>query len=183
MNKKIILGGGCFWITEAIFRRVTGIINVFSGYAGGDAITPSYEAVSTGRTGHTECVYIEYSNTQTDLKTILDIFFDTIDPTLIDRQGPDIGTQYRSAIYYYDDEDLSFIRKSIMEHQRKYKDPIVTEVAKLAVKGFYIADNFHQDYYSKNKNAVYCNAIIKPLINKIEKTYGQRKSTLLGGSL
>jgi peptide-methionine (S)-S-oxide reductase len=183
MIKKIILGGGCFWTTEAVFRRVTGVTKVVSGYAGGAAITPSYEAVSTGRTGHAECVLVEFNDSQTDLKTILAVFFDSHDPTTLDRQGPDIGTQYRSAIYYTLDDDLSIIRQSLIEHERQYSNPIVTEVKMIDMTGFYKADTFHQDYYSKNREVVYSKAIIRPMLAKIEKDFGQRKSTLLGGSL
>jgi peptide-methionine (S)-S-oxide reductase len=183
MIKKIILAGGCFWITEAVFRRVTGVTKVVSGYAGGAAITPSYEAVSTGRTGHAECVLVEFNDIQTNLKTILDIFFDSHDPTTLDRQGPDIGTQYRSAIYYLSEDDLSVIRQAIIEHERKHPNPIITEVKLVDMTGFYKADMFHQDYYSKNKEVVYSKAIIRPILVKIEKLYGERKSTLLGGSL
>lgn len=183
MTKKIILAGGCFWTVEAVFRRITGVSKVLSGYAGGNsAVSPSYESVSTGSTGHSEAVLIEYDNSQTSLHDILEIFWESHDPTTLNRQGPDIGTQYRSAIYYLDSSELQTIVKSINHHQEKIKDPIVTEVMKIDDNHFFKADGFHQNYYAKNLNGIYSKSIIQPKIEKIEKTFGIRKSTLLANN-
>jgi peptide-methionine (S)-S-oxide reductase len=179
MTKKIVLAGGLFWTTEAIFRRFSGIVRTSCGYAGGTSDDPSYEAVSTGRTGHAECVMIEYNPAQTNLELILEAFWLSIDPTTLDRQGADIGSQYRSGIFYIDPMDLPTIVKSVNDAQLKFKDPIVTEIKHIEEAHYYRADEHHQDYYSKNKEKVYCLAIIKPKIEKIEKVFGIRKTNML----
>ncbi|MGL4759251.1 MAG: peptide-methionine (S)-S-oxide reductase MsrA [Patescibacteria group bacterium] len=181
MTKKIILAGGCYWCVEAIFRRITGVTRVVSGYAGGPNDTaPSYESVSTGKTGHAEAVLIEFDENLTNLETILGVFWEAHDPTTLDRQGPDIGTQYRSGIYYFNDNDLAKIRQSKILAQKLYPNPIVTEIKKLEDEShFFKADNYHQNYYDRNKDSIYCVAIVKPKIAKIEKRFGIRKSRLL----
>ena len=179
MIKKIILAGGCFWCIEGSYRRISGVTKAISGYCGGTSTSPSYEAVSTGKTGHAESVYLEYNSDQAVLEEILDVFWLIHNPTTFDRQGADIGTQYRSAIFYFDDEDLPIITRSINAQQRNYKEEIVTEVVKTEIEKFYLADAGHQDFYNKNMDAVYCKAIIKPKIEKIEKIFGKRKSNIL----
>ena len=179
MIKKIILAGGCFWCIEGSYRRISGVTKAISGYCGGTSTSPSYEAVSTGKTGHAESVYLEYNSDQVGLQEILDVFWLIHDPTTFDRQGPDIGTQYRSAIFYFEDQDLAIIEIAIKNQQKNYKDVIVTEVGKTQINKFYPADIGHQDFYNKNTESVYCQAIIKPKIDKIEKTLGKRKSNIL----
>jgi methionine-S-sulfoxide reductase len=179
MTKKIVLASGLFWTTEAIFRRFTGIVRTSCGYAGGTSDDPSFEAVSTGRTGHAECVMIEYNPAQTNLGVILEAFWLSHDPTTLDRQGADIGTQYRSGIFYFDSTDLETIVKSVNNAQHMFKDPIVTEIKHIEETEYYRADEHHQDYYSKNKDKVYSIAIIKPKIEKIEKVFGIRKTSML----
>jgi methionine-S-sulfoxide reductase len=179
MIKKIVLAGGCFWTTEAVYRRIDGIVKVVSGYAGGTSNNPSFEAVAMGSTGHAECVLVEYEDKKINLNKILEVFWASHDPTTLDRQGPDIGTQYRSGIFYIDMLDLPVIKNSIMMQQKLVKEQIVTETMHIKDTEFYIADIHHQDYYSKNKDVVYSRAIIRPKIEKIEKMFGTRKSNIL----
>lgn len=179
MIKKIVLGSGCFWATEAVYRHVNGVTKVISGYAGGDNAHPSYESVSTGRTGHTECCWIEYKSDNISLEEILTIFWEAHDPTTYDRQGPDIGSQYRSSIFYFDPSDKKIIDYSTSEQQKKLKEPIVTEVFKIEESDFYRADQYHQDYYSNHRDAIYCKAIVQPKVAKIEKMFGIKRSNLL----
>jgi methionine-S-sulfoxide reductase len=179
MIKKLVLGSGCFWATEAVFRHVNGVTKVISGYCGGDNAHPSYEAVSTGRTGHTECCWIEYKSDNISLEDILSIFWEAHDPTTFDRQGPDIGSQYRSSIFYFDEEEKKVIEYSIKEQQKKLKDKIVTEIKLVVDQDFYKADQYHQDYFSNHRDAIYCKAIVEPKVSKIEKIFGLKRSNIL----
>ncbi len=151
--KTIYLAGGCFWGVEEYFSRIEGIIDTDVGYANGKKISPTYEQVCTGLTGHAETVYIKFDDSILPLESILERFFKIIDPTLLNRQGGDIGNQYRTGIYYVDFDDLEIIKKVIEKEQLKYKDPIVTEVKELAF--FYYAEDYHQDYLKKNPGG-YC---------------------------
>lgn len=151
--KEIVVGGGCFWGVEEYFSRIDGVVETKVGYANGHKENPSYEEVCSNTTGHAEVVYIKYDENKLDLETILESFWRIIDPTLLNRQGPDIGSQYRTAIYYMDEEDLETIIKSKEEEQKKYQDPIVTEIE--ALKVFYDGEEYHQDYLKKNPGG-YC---------------------------
>jgi len=165
-NKTIVLGGGCFWCLEAVYNQIKGII-IVSGYAGGTTKNPSYEDVVTGRTGHAEVVIITYNPEVIALREILQIFFQMHDPTTLNRQGNNIGTQYCSIILYSTPEDKKTIQAAISYAQKNWKESIVTEVRKL--EEFYKAEEYHQQYYEKNPNQGYCRVIIKPKIDKLKR--------------
>jgi peptide-methionine (S)-S-oxide reductase len=151
--KEIYLAGGCFWGVEEYFSRINGVVDTQVGYANGTVKNPSYEQVCTGTTGHAETTYIKYDETKVTLETLLERFFRIIDPTLLNRQGGDIGNQYRTGIYYTDESDGELIRKFVSKIDDKYDKPIVTEVKKLEC--FYDAEEYHQDYLKKNPGG-YC---------------------------
>ena len=173
-NKSIaILGGGCFWCLEAVFQRVNGVISVESGYAGGNKLNPTYEEVSWGTTGHAEVVKIEFDPTIVSFEQILEVFWHIHDPTTRNRQGNDVGTQYRSIILYVDDAQKVIAEQSRdrLEASKFYKNHIVTEI--VALKDFYVAEGYHQDYYNNNKNAPYCRIVIDPKVKKLLTSYGK----------
>lgn len=162
------LAGGCFWCTQAVFKRLKGVIEVTSGYSGGDMENPSYEEVSGGDTGHAESIQIRFDPTKISFEKILEVFWAVHDPTSLNRQGADIGTQYRSAIFYHNDEQKRIAEKSInlMEKSGFFGNRIVTEVRPF--KNFYKAEKYHQDYYENNKNSnPYCPIVITPKITKL----------------
>ncbi|MFO7849090.1 MAG: peptide-methionine (S)-S-oxide reductase MsrA [Spirochaetia bacterium] len=169
MSEKITLGGGCFWCLEAVYQKIDGVESVVSGYAGGSTHNPSYEEVCTGGTGHAEVVQIEYDPEITDLEKILDIFWKVHDPTTLNRQGPDVGTQYRSVIFYHTEKQHRKAVESVkqLEDQRLFEDPVVTEIAPL--ENFYPAEEYHQNYYEKNPYAGYCSFVIRPKLKKLKK--------------
>ena len=164
---NIILGGGCFWCTEAIFKKINGVTSVFPGYIGGETTNPSYKEICTGLTGHAEVIRVEYDSQIISLKDILMIFFSTHDPTTFNRQGNDIGTQYRSSIFTSNTSERKIINDYIIElNQSKiYLNPIVTNVEKETI--FYLAENYHHDYFEQNKNDPYCSVIIAPKVKKL----------------
>jgi peptide-methionine (S)-S-oxide reductase len=147
--KRATFAAGCFWHVEAEFRKLKGVINVTSGYSGGITKNPSYEEVRTGKTGHAESVLVEYDPSQIYYQELLNLFWKIHDPTTINRQGLDIGTQYRSAIFYHDNEQKKLAEESKKEMQKKFNNPIVTEIKK--AQEFYKAEEYHQRYYEKNK--------------------------------
>jgi len=151
--KEIVLAGGCFWGVEAYMRRINGVVETEVGYANGIVENPTYEQVKTSRTGHAEACYIKYDESLTDLETLLNRFWRIIEPTLLNRQGPDIGSQYRTGIYYMDEADLEIILRTKEEQQKLYDRPIVTEIEPL--KSYYPAEEYHQKYLEKNPNG-YC---------------------------
>jgi peptide-methionine (S)-S-oxide reductase len=165
------LANGCFWCTEAIFQRLNGVESVISGYSGGTVKNPSYQEVITGRTGHAEVIQIEFDPLVVTFQDVLDVFFSTHDPTTLNRQGYDIGTQYRSAIFYHSPEQKEtseeFIRA--LTEAGVYEQPIVTEVT--GFDNFYKAENYHQNYYNNNRTQGYCMAIINPKLEKFIKKY------------
>jgi peptide-methionine (S)-S-oxide reductase len=163
--ERIILGGGCFWCIEAIFQRIEGVVTVTSGYAGGHTSVPTYNLVNTGSTGHAEVVKIEFNPERITLEQILKIFFLAHNPTTLNRQGADVGSQYRSIILYTDKEQKGVIEKVISEEQEKYSKKIVTEVKPL--ERFYKAEEKHTDYYNKHPNEGYCRIVIEPKLEKI----------------
>jgi peptide-methionine (S)-S-oxide reductase len=164
-------GGGCFWCVEAIFERVKGVYSAESGYSGGHVKNPSYKQVITGRTGHAEVVQISYDPAQVSYAELLEIFFKTHDPTTLNRQGADVGTQYRSIVLYHDDQQKALADKIIKELDGEgiWRDPIVTAVEPFEV--FYSAEKYHQEYYENNPNAGYCRVVITPKLEKFEKVF------------
>lgn len=174
MNNKTeiaTIAGGCFWCTEAIFKRLKGIISVVPGYAGGDTENPTYEEVTTGDTGHAEAIQIEFDPEIIPFKKILEVFWHTHDPTTLNQQGNDMGTQYRSAIFYHNDKQHkdALESKKELEQNKIYKDPIVTQIVPFTA--FYKAENYHKDYYDRNKEYPYCNFVIDPKIQKLMRDY------------
>lgn len=169
--------GGCFWCTEALFKRLKGVTSVVPGYSGGnpsaDGENPTYEQVCSGTTGHAEAIQIEFDPKLIPLEKLLDIFWHTHNPTTLNQQGNDVGTQYRSAIFYHDEKQKEIAEKSKVEliKSNLYKDPIVTEIVPFA--NFYVAESYHKDYYDKNKDDGYCNFVIDPKIQKLLKDYGK----------
>lgn len=172
--ETIVLGGGCFWCTEGIFQRVPGVVSVVSGYAGGTVENPTYEQVSTGRTGHAEVVKVEYDNSSEVLQKILDIFFVLHDPTSLNKQGNDVGTEYRSAVFFTTPEQEKMIADTINRIKGDYDKPIVTEVKPLDV--FYMAEDYHQNYYNNNSNKPYCTLVIGPKLEKLNKILGKNNA-------
>ncbi|RZL57053.1 MAG: peptide-methionine (S)-S-oxide reductase [Variovorax sp.] len=173
-TESIVLGGGCFWCTEAVFDRVQGVVDVESGYCNGQVVNPSYEQVCTGRTGHNEVVKVVFDTAQIGLREILEIFFVIHDPTTKDRQGNDVGTQYRSGIYTTSDAQAQVARDVIREigESRTYAAPIVTEVAPLS--NYSTAEDYHQDYFVNHPNQGYCAFVVGPKVEKFQKTFAAR---------
>ena len=171
MNEEIILGGGCFWCLDAVYREIRGVIKVVSGYAGGAIADPTYKEVCTGLTGHAEAVQITFDPRMITLEKILRIFFFIHDPTTLNFQGNDTGTQYRSIIFYRNQKQKDVIDKVIGEliKDKIYDNPIVTEV--VPVQSFYAAEDYHQNYYEKNKQEGYCRIIINPKMEKLRKDF------------
>lgn len=171
MIEIITLAGGCFWCTEAVFSIVKGVEKIEPGYTGGNVVNPTYEQVSSGTTGHAEAVQLSFDSNIISLKEIIEIFFNTHDPTSINRQGADIGTQYRSAIFYHNKEQKKVIEKVIsdLETQKIWDLPIVTNVGPLEV--FYFAESYHKEYYKKHPKQAYCQTVIKPKLIKLQQHY------------
>jgi peptide-methionine (S)-S-oxide reductase len=165
----VVLGGGCFWCTEAVFRMFSGVVKTTTGYAGGSEPDPTYAEVSTGYTGHAEVLMVEYDPGMINFETILDIFFTMHDPTSLDKQGADEGTQYRSIILYTTEKQKEEAEAFIKNLQKEYRKGIVTELQKL--RGFYTAEEYHQKYYDKNPEKPYCRMVIAPKVDKVKKKY------------
>jgi peptide-methionine (S)-S-oxide reductase len=167
------LAGGCFWCTEAIFNRLKGVISVVSGYAASQVENPSYKEVCTGRTGAAEAVQITYDPSVISYDTLLEIFWHTHEPTTLNRQGNDVGTQYRSAIFYSNDEQkqIALASKEALEKSGAYNRPIVTEIVPFT--NFYPAEDYHRDYYDRNRSQGYCMFVIDPKVKKLLKEYKQ----------
>lgn len=164
-SAEAVLGGGCFWCVEAVYEGLPGINAVISGYAGGTVPDPTYEAVTSGRTGHAEVVKIEYDPTEITYREILDWFWKAHDPTTLNRQGADVGTQYRSIILPTTDAERADAEASKEAAQASFKDPIVTEIVPLET--FYVAESYHQDFYERNPNHPYNRAVIRPKLEKL----------------
>lgn len=166
------LANGCFWCTEAIFKRVKGVKSILPGYSGGTVKNPSYDQVCAGRTGHAESIQIEFDPKVTSFEKILDIFWHTHDPTTLNRQGNDVGTQYRSAIFYHDEmqKEIAERSRNDLEKEDVYKDSIVTEIT--PYKNFYVAEDYHKNYFEKHHDAPYCNFVIDPKVRKLLDKYG-----------
>ena len=165
------VGGGCFWCVEAAFKEIDGVREVTSGYAGGDVEDPTYRQVCSGTTGHAEVVQVEYDPDELAYEGVLEVFFTVHDPTTKDREGPDVGPQYRSAVYYHDDTQRETVERFVeeLEAEDAYDDPIVTEVAPLDT--FYVAEEKHQDYFEKNPNQPYCTVNITPKVKKVREKF------------
>ena len=162
-----IFGAGCFWCVEAIFSQLEGVNSVISGYCNGITKNPTYESICSGNTGHAEVCKIDFNPDIITFEELLAVFFQTHDPTTLNRQGADVGTQYRSGIFYIDEEQKKISEKFIKSISDNFPNPIVTEVSKLDT--FYEAENYHQDYYKNNTNAPYCRFVIKPKLDKFLK--------------
>ncbi|TNF49065.1 MAG: peptide-methionine (S)-S-oxide reductase [Bacteroidetes bacterium] len=174
VNDTITLGGGCYWCVEAVYEKLDGVGEVVSGFSGGSVENPTYRQVCTGTTGHAEVVQITFDSTKTSVEEILKVFFTVHDPTTLNRQGADVGTQYRSVIFYHNEDQRKTAEAIIMElnKEKVYPNPIVTEVS--PVSTFYRAEDYHQDYYENNKDQGYCRLVIQPKLEKFEKVFSDR---------
>ena len=172
--ETITLAGGCYWCIEAIYQRLDGVVKVESGFTGGTMKNPSYRDVCTGETGHAECVQVTFDKTKTSLDEIFKVFFTVHDPTTLNRQGADAGTQYRSAIFYRTDEQKKAAESIIADLTKAgvYSDPIVTQITPFTV--FYKAEDYHQDYYNQHGSQPYCQIVIRPKVEKFEKVFKDR---------
>lgn len=170
--ERIILGGGCFWCIEAVYERAKGVVDAQSGYSGGDGAMAHYEAVCSGHSGHAEVVQITYDPSQVDLEALLEIFWVIHDPTSLNAQGADRGTQYRSVVYYETQEQQARILASLHQAQKMFSQKIVTEVAPL--EEYFAAEAYHQDYFQKNPNQGYCQAVVAPKVQKAKAHFSNR---------
>ncbi|NND14753.1 MAG: peptide-methionine (S)-S-oxide reductase MsrA [Eudoraea sp.] len=169
-EERATLGGGCFWCTEAVFKELKGVDRVVPGYIGGDAPgIPTYREVCSGLTGHAEAIEVYFDPSVIKYEDILTIFMTTHDPTTLNRQGGDVGTQYRSVIFFHSDKQKEIAEMAIKELSAYFDDPIVTEISEAST--FYVAEDHHHDYYNQNKEQGYCNAVISPKLTKFRKVY------------
>ena len=168
------LGGGCFWCLEAVYLEVNGIIEVVSGYTGGSTLEPSYEDICTGNTGHAEVVQLKFDLNEIGFEDILNIFFSIHDPTTLNRQGNDVGTQYRSVVFYHNENQMEVSLNSIKKitEDELWPEPIVTNIKKLGI--FYRAEDYHQNYYQVNPNNPYCQFVISPKLAKFRQQIGNK---------
>ncbi|CAM4082461.1 peptide-methionine (S)-S-oxide reductase MsrA [Pseudoalteromonas byunsanensis] len=165
-------GGGCFWCIDAAFRRVKGVLEVRSGYCGGHTQQPTYEQICRGDSGHAEVVEIKFDPQQVTYVQLLEMFFTLHDPTQLNRQGNDIGTQYRSVIFYHNEQQLQQAQMVIEQEQEHYMDPVVTELSEACQ--FYSAESYHQDYYTNNSNQGYCSVMIAPKLAKFQQRFSEQ---------
>ncbi len=170
--QTIYLAGGCFWCTEAVFKSLRGVSEVIPGYIGGTVVNPSYEQICTGETGHAEAVKVVYDERVLSLTDLLEIFFATHNPTTLNRQGNDVGTQYRSAIFFTNSQQEIASHEAFKEAQKKFSDKIVTEVVRATA--FYPAEEYHRDYYFAHSNQPYCMLVIDPKLEKLQKDFGDK---------
>jgi peptide-methionine (S)-S-oxide reductase len=173
-SESATLGGGCFWCLEAAFQRLRGVLRVESGYAGGEVEHPTYEEVCTGTTGHAEVVRVEFDPDVLSFQQLLEVFFVIHDPTTRDRQGADVGTQYRSVIFHHSPEQRETAEKLVreLEQGRAFTNPIVTEIEPLP--DFYPAEDYHRDYYRRNPSQAYCQVVISPKLAKLRRAFSDR---------
>ena len=164
-------GTGCFWCTEALFQQLNGVEKVTSGYSGGNVPNPGYNAVCSGSTGHAECLNIEYDPAVISFDELLEVFWKTHDPTTLNRQGADVGTQYRSVVFYHSEDQKSIAEqyKTALDNSGAYPNQIVTTLEPFTI--FYPAENYHQDYYNNNTGQGYCQFVIRPKLEKFEKVF------------
>jgi peptide-methionine (S)-S-oxide reductase len=170
-TQTAVFGGGCFWCTEATFQNLRGVSSAVPGYAGGSQPNPTYQEVCTGRTGHAEVVRVTYDPSVVSYKDLLTVFFGTHDPTTLNRQGNDTGTQYRSAIFYADETEKAEAQAFIREHAEDFGSKIVTTLEPLTE--FYEAEEYHHDYFKRNPYAGYCMAVISPKVSKFRKQFAE----------
>lgn len=168
------LGGGCFWCTEAVYKELKGVIDIKPGYSGGHVKNPAYREVCNGTTGHAEVIQITFDPTVVSFSEILEVFFMTHDPTTLNRQGNDVGTQYRSAVFYHNDEQKQTAEKVIrlFGQEKVYDRPIVNEVT--AFDKFYVAEDYHFNYFARNKNEPYCQYVVAPKVEKFKKIFKEK---------
>lgn len=173
MIKTIAFGGGCFWCTEAVFKMLKGVSSVLPGYSGGQSANPTYEQISTGSTGHVEVAKVDYDPSLVSFRDLLTVFFSSHDPTTLDRQGDDIGSQYRSVIFYEDPEQKREIEKFIAELNaaNEHGAPIITQIEQLGK--FYPAEDYHRDYYAQNSDKPYCQIVINPKLAKLRGKFAK----------
>ena len=171
-NEIVVLGGGCFWCTEAIFKMLKGVVSVVPGYAGGTTENPNYDKVCMGNTGHAEVIQVEFNPAVIPFKDLLDVFFYLHDPTTLNRQGADRGTAYRSIILYTSEEQRLEAEGLIRDLVGEFKDPIVTEIKPL--DKFYEAEDYHKDYFARNIEQPYCEVVISPKLSKLREKYSGR---------
>lgn len=160
-------GGGCFWCTEAVFQRVPGVIHSVSGYSGGHTSNPTYKDICSHGSGHAEVIQVEFDPAVISYARLLEIFFESHDPTTLNRQGADVGDQYRSVIFYHNEDQHKIAGQAKVAAQSHYQDPIVTEIVPL--KKFWRAEDYHQDYFNQHPNEGYCSIVIKPKVSKLQK--------------
>lgn len=174
MMDTVTLGAGCFWCVEAIYSDLKGVESVVSGYAGGNIKNPSYKEVCTGRTGHAEVCQLTYDPTVISFKELLEVFWQTHDPTTLNRQGGDVGTQYRSAIFYHNEEQKQIAESYLitLNTEKAFENPIVTEITSFT--NFYPADDYHQDYFELNGEQPYCRAVVRPKVEKFRKIFKEK---------
>ncbi len=172
--QKATFGGGCFWCTEAVFQQVKGVEAVFSGYSGGKTKNPTYRQICSGTTGHAEVIQVHYDPKVISYEELLEIFWKTHDPTTLNRQGADVGTQYRSVIFYHDDEQkrLAELYKKKLDESKAFSNPIVTEISPFTE--FYSAEDYHQNYYESNPAQPYCTFVIGPKLEKFRQVFGDK---------
>lgn len=172
--EKATLGAGCFWCTEAVFQRLKGVKEVKPGYTGGKVKNPTYREICSGLTGHAEVIQVSFDPQVVSFEEVLEVFWKTHDPTTLNRQGNDVGTQYRSAVFYHDDEQREIAEKykAQLESEGVFDDPIVTEISPLVE--FYEAEDYHQNYYNEHDSQPYCTYIIAPKIAKFNKEFGDK---------
>ena len=172
--QKITLGAGCFWCVEAIYKELIGVEKVEPGYSGGKIANPTYREVCSGLTGHAEVIQLEYDESVVDFKEILEVFFKTHDPTTLNRQGADVGTQYRSAIFYHNENQKEVAEKVIseLENSSVFDKPVVTEVTEFTV--FYPAEEYHKNYYKNNPEEGYCQMVVRPKVEKFKKVFEEK---------
>ena len=171
-EKVVVLAGGCFWCTEAVFERMKGVNDVVSGYIGGRNANPTYKQVCTGTTNHAEAVEVYYDPDKVTYDELLALFFKSHDPTTLNRQGGDAGTQYRSSIFYHDAEEKKAAKKYIEKIGKSFRSPIVTQLEKIST--FYPAEEYHQDYFRKNPNAGYCKSVVAQKVTKANQVLGNK---------
>lgn len=173
----ITLGGGCFWCTEAVFQRLEGVEKVISGYAGGIIPDPSYKQICTGKTGHAEVIKVYFDPQKISLESILEVFWATHDPTTLNRQGGDVGPQYRSSIFYQNEiqKETASKLKAELNAQKIFEKPIVTEITPFT--NFYPAENYHQDYFNLNGMQPYCQFVVRPKVDKLKKYFAEIMKT------
>jgi len=169
--EQATLGGGCFWCLEAVYKRLRGVTEVYPGYCGGLTDNPSYQEVKTGTTGHAEVIQVTFDPSEITYRQLLEVFFAVHDPTTLNRQGADVGTQYRSVIFYHDPKQKQVAEEIInyMQQHDFFDQPIVTELTLLTK--FYVAEEYHHDYFEKNPNQGYCQMVVAPKVNKFKKVF------------